>query len=308
MHYAMVIINPMARGGASGKTWPLINKILRTTDLPFDYKFIQHPGHGTEIAREAVDKGYNLVIAVGGDGTVNEVVNGIIDDNGKGQATLGVIGAGTMNDIAHTLNIPWDYVRASQLFDNFKKITIDIGAVAYTKRNKVIRRYYINTASVGFISDLLEIPPSLAKLKSINGTIPYAIGAMPKAFYYRNKELLFSIDGERRAERDFSVVVNNGRYLGGGRVFPNATPCDGLLDVAIIGDMSRLEALLNFPLIYTGTRVNRRKIAFQKARNVALDSPQRLPVQVDGELVGETPATFWVVPAALEVATRSFRG
>jgi YegS/Rv2252/BmrU family lipid kinase len=307
MYYAKVIVNPMSRGGATGKMWPILNKLLSNTGLPFDYEFIQASGQGIELSREAVEKGYNLVIAVGGDGTVNEVANGLIDENGKCRAILGIIAAGTQNDIAHMLGIPRDYIRGCQLFEKFETLTIDIGAVSYTSHNKIIQRYYINTAGVGFVSDVIESSIPQTKYKVLGGAVPYAIGLMPKVLEYQNKDISLSIDGEKRIERDFSIVINNGRYLGGGRVFPNATPCDGLLDVAIIGNITKLAALLNFPLFYTGTHIDRQKVKLQKARSVIIDSPQRLPIQLDGELVGHTPAVFRIIPSALEVATKSLQ-
>lgn len=305
MYYAKVIVNPMSRGGATGKTWPILNKLLRTTGLPFDYELIKAPGQGIDLSRQAVEKGYNLVIAVGGDGTVNEVVNGLIDANGKGRATLGIIAAGTQNDIARMLGIPRDYLRACQLFENFEKVNIDIGAVEYTHHNEIRSRCYLNTAGIGFVSDVIEGSIPHTRLKIIGGSIPYAIGVIPKAIEYQNKDVLICIDGEKREERDFSVVVNNGRYLGGGRTFPGATPYDGLLDVAIIGNVSKMEALLNFPLFFTGAYFDPQKVKLQKARSVIVDSPQRLPIQIDGEIVGRTPAIFRIIPSALEVATRS---
>lgn len=304
MYYAKVIVNPMSRGGAAGKTWPIINTLLRNTGLTFDYDLMQGQGHGIDLAREAVRKGYNLVIAVGGDGTVNEVVNGLMDENGGCRAALGIIAAGTQNDITRMLGIPRDYLRACQLFRKFEKVKIDIGAVECTHHNEIRRRYYINTAGIGFVTDVIEGSIPHTRLKVIGGGIPYAIGVIPKAFEYENKDVLICIDGEKREERNFSVVINNGRYLGGGRTFPDATPYDGLLDVAIIGNISKIEALLNFPLFFTGTYYDPLKIQLKKARSVIVDSPQRLPIQIDGEIVGLTPAVFRVIPSALEVAIR----
>ena len=279
--------------------------LLKNTGLAFDADFIQKSGQGIELARRAVEKGYNLVIAFGGDGTVNEVVNGLVDENGKGRATLGIIGAGTQNDIARMLNIPWDYIRACQLFESFKKTTIDLGAVDYTFHNQQARRYYINTAGVGFVADVIESSMANFKLKAIGGGVPYAIGLVPRVMSLSNKDLIINIDGETRKERDFSLVVNNGRYLGGGRVFPDATPYDGLLDVAILGDLSKMEALLDFPFFYTGTNTHLSKIKMQKARTVTVDAIQKIPLQIDGELIGETPATFRVIPFALQVAVKN---
>ena len=305
MYYAKVIVNPMARGGATGKTWPILNTLLRTTGLPFDCELMQGQGHGIELSREAIEKGYNLVIAVGGDGTVNEVVNGLMDENGECRAALGIISAGTQNDIARMLGIPRDYLRACQFFRNFETVKIDIGAVECTHNNEIRRRYYINTAGIGFVTDVIEGSIPHTRLKVIGGGIPYAIGVIPKVLNYQNKDLVICIDGEKREERDFSVVVNNGRYLGGGRTFPDATPYDGLLDVAVIGNLSKLEALLNFPLFFTGTYYYPHKIKLHKARNVIVDSPQRLPIQIDGEIVGCTPAVFRIIPSSLEVAARN---
>ena len=305
MYSAKVIVNPQARGGVAGKLWPVINMLLKNTGLSFDHELIEEAGQGIELAKRAVEKGYNLVIAVGGDGTVNEVANGLIDENGKGLATLGVIGAGTQNDIGRMLNLPWDYIRACQIFDDFKTATIDIGAVDYTFHNQKTRRYYLNTAGVGFVSDVIESSMPNFKLKAIGGSAPYVIGLMPRVMSLSNKDLTISIDGETHKERDFSLIVNNGRYLGGGRVFPNATPYDGLLDVAILGDMSKVEALLNFPFFYTGNNTNLPKVKMQRARTVTVDSIQKIPLQIDGELIGETPATFRVVPSALRVAVKN---
>lgn len=305
MYYAKVIVNPRARGGAAGKLWPVINMLLKNTGLSFDHEFIQEAGQGIELARRAVEKGYNMVIAVGGDGTVNEVSNGLVDENGKGRATLGVIGAGTQNDICRMLNIPWDYIRACQIFEDFQTATIDIGAVDYTFHNQKTRRYYLNTAGVGFVTDVIESSIPNFKLKAIGGSMPYVIGLMPRVMSLSNKDLMISIDGETRKERDFSLIVNNGRYLGGGRAFPNATPYDGLLDVAILGDITKLEALLDFPFFYTGTNTNLSKIKMQKAKVITVDSIQPISLEVDGELIGTTPATFQVIPYALQVAVRN---
>lgn len=304
MYYAKVIVNPMSRGGAAGKTWPILYRLLRSTGLPFDCELMQGQGHGIDLARDAVTKGYNLVIAVGGDGTVNEVVNGLTDENGRCRAALGIISAGTQNDIARMLGIPRDYLRACQLFKRFETARIDIGAVECTYNNEIRRRYYISTAGIGFVTDVIEGSIPHTRLKVIGGGIPYAIGVIPKVFEYENKDVLICIDGEKSEERYFSIVVNNGRYLGGGRAFPDATPYDGLLDVAIIGNVSKMEALLNFPLFFTGTYYDPQKIKLHKARNVIVDSPQRLPIQIDGEIVGLTPAVFRVIPSALEVAIR----
>jgi len=300
MSRAMVIVNPLARGGVSRAKWPLVSYWLKKAGLSFDYAFTEHTGHGIKLASEAADKGYELIIAVGGDGTVNEVVNGIVGEDGRGRTTLGIISAGTVGDFVHTLGIPRDVIKACQLFSNYKQITIDLGSVEYIKDDQKVRRFFINTAGMGFVTDV--VGGAHKRLKFIGGTIPYVIGMIPTVFSYQNKDVVLEIDGERREERDFVVVINNGRYLGGGKVFPDADPCDGVLDVALVGDMGKLEALWSFPRFYRGTHIGRPKIKLCQAKSVSVESPQRLLVQMDGEIVGEVPASVGIIPAALNIA------
>lgn len=306
MSRAMVIVNPYARGGVSRVTWLVISDALKRAGVNFDHVFTEWPGHGVELSKEAVEKGYELVIAVGGDGTVNEVVNGLVDDEGRGRATLGIISAGSVGDFGHMMGLPRTYTSSCRMFADYRKTTVDLGMVEYSDKGKKVRRFYINTAGVGFVSDVVR--GADRRMKFIGGTVPYAIGMAPLVMRYRNKDVVLNIDGNRTEERDFVIVVNNGRYLGGGKVFPDADPRDGLLDVAVVGDMSRLQMITALPRFYVGTHIGHDKIRMCQAKSIEVDSPQQLPLQVDGELVGETPVSFRVVPAALTVATGGYNG
>jgi diacylglycerol kinase family enzyme len=145
-----VIVNPFARGGSTRNKWPHISELLRDAGLSFDHEFTEGVGHGTQLAREAVAKGYELVIAVGGDGTVNEVVNGLVGETGKSGATLGIISMGTGVDSARSLGIPRDYVQACRLLANPKRRVIDLGAVEYVAGSERVQRLFFNTAGLGF--------------------------------------------------------------------------------------------------------------------------------------------------------------
>ncbi len=301
----MVIVNPYARGGMARTRWPIIKQLLKDSGLSFDCSFTESAGHATELARDAVEKGYELVIAVGGDGTVNEVVNGLVDESGRGRATLGFISAGTVSDFAQSVGIPQNYVKASRIFPDFSEITIDLGVMECTSSQRQLRRFFGNTAGLGFVTDIVS--GANQRLKFLGGTTAYAIWLMPIITNYNNKDITLSIDGQRYEERDFAILVNNGRYLGGGKVFPHADPSDGLLDVAILGDLSKAEAIWHLPWLYIGTRTKHPKIRMCQAKSIEVDSPQRLPVQIDGEVIGETPVSFRVIPSALNVATRQQR-
>lgn len=299
--YARVIINPFAGGGTTGKRWPQISELLREAGLTFDHDFTEGVGHATQLTREAVTKGYELVIAVGGDGTVNEVVNGLVDEGDKGRATLGIISMGTGGDSARSLGIPRHYAQACRLFSDFKRLTIDLGAVEYVSNNQRVRRFYINTAGLGFDAAVVERQKGFPGI--IRGTLPYVICLVLTLGGYRNKKVNLDIEGAKEEQRVFTAVVNNGRYFGGGmKIAPDADLCDGLLDVVVIGAMSKLEFLWNFPRVYRGTHITHPKVRVYRAKEVGVESVERLLLQVDGELVGEAPASFRVLPGALTVA------
>jgi len=300
MSYAKVIINPLARGGRTEKIWPHINELLTETGISFDHDFTEGVGHGTELAREAVEKGYELVVAVGGDGTVNEVVNGLVDEEGKGRATLGIISTGTGGDCVRTLGIPRDYTKVCRLFSDLKGLTIDLGAVEYVSDNQRVRRFYINTAGLGFDAAVVE---RTRRFKAMGGTIPFVMGFLFTFITYNGKNVAVVIDGDKEEERDLLIMVNNGRYAGGGMKFtPNADPGDGFLDVVIIGDMGKMRLLWNFPRLYRGTHITHPKVKMSRTKSVEVESVETMLLQVDGELVGQAPASFWVLPAALTVA------
>lgn len=301
MSHAKVIVNHFAGGGVSGKRWPHISELLKDAGLSFDHVFTDGVGHGIELASEAASQGYELVIAVGGDGTVNEVVNGLVDETGKGRATLGIISMGTGGDLVRSLGIPRDYTEACRLLSNFKRATIDLGIVEYMIGGERVRRFFINTAGLGFDAVVVERQKGFPKI--ITGTLPYVICLMLTLGGYRNKQVILDVEGVKEEQRVFSVVVNNGRYFGGGmKVAPNADLCDGLLDVIVLGDMSKIEVLWNFPRVYRGTHITHPKVSTYQARSIEIQPSERMLLQADGELLGEAPASFQVLPAALTVA------
>jgi YegS/Rv2252/BmrU family lipid kinase len=291
----------MARGGIAGKRWPHINKLLREAGVSFEHDFTEGVGHGIELAREAVAKGYELVIAVGGDGTVSEVVNGIVDEEGKGRAILGIVITGVGNDIVRTLGIPRDYANACRVFSDFKTATIDLGVAEYMRGDERVRRFFINTAGLGF--DAAVVERTLGRNKAIKGVIPYAFSLLLALAAYRNKDVVINLDGAAKEERAFLVVVNNGRYFARGmKITPDADPCDGFLDALIMGDLGRLAVLRNLPKVYKGTHITHPKLRLCPVKSIEVDTKERMLLQVDGELLGQAPASFQVLPAALTVA------
>lgn len=300
-HHARVIVNPMAAGGVTRLKWLLIRHLLKRAGLTFDYDFTEGVGHGTELAKAAVANGYELVVAVGGDGTVNEVVNGLVDFSGQSQATLGLICTGISNDFARSVGIPQGYRKACRQLARPKEITIDVGAVEYTNNHRRVQRLFVNMAGLGFDAAVLEA--TKRRFKLVSTKFPYWVGALVAFATYHNKEIALTIDGIREDKRALSVIVNNGySFAGGMHLTPDADLSDGLLDTIVVGDLGKMELVQGLPRAYKGTLASHPKVSVYKAAHVEVASSERMLLQVDGELLGEAPARFWVLPHALRIA------
>lgn len=298
--HAKVIVNPVAGAYKTRRRWPHINQLLRQAGLSFDYQHTEYVGHAVELARAAASDGYRFLVAVGGDGTVNEVANGILSASGSEKASLGVVNTGTGSDFVRSLGLPRDYARACCFMTSRRRRLIDVGVVQCQRDGQVLRRFFVNTAGVGFDAEVAETAEHLPKY--FRGTIPYLLGLVRTLFGYKNKPVVLRVDGRRRTERILSVVVANGRYFGGGmRVAPQAELGDGMLDVLTIGDFGKLELLVAFPRVYKGTHITHRKVSMERASHVEVESSERLLVHVDGEVIGAGPASFWLKPSALSV-------
>jgi diacylglycerol kinase (ATP) len=301
-----VIVNPAARGGKTARQWPLISELLKQNDILFDYAFTEGQGHGVDLAKEAVKAGYEIIVAVGGDGTVNEVINGIVDKDGKGRSTLGIICTGTGRDCIRSLNIPDDISKACEVLANRNCVDIDLGRAEYISDGHKDRRYYINTAGLGFPAAVAE---RTRRFKRLGGTIPFLIAFATVFVAYKAKDIMINIDGQILQERNLLIAVNNGRYFGGGmKIAPDADTCDGLLDIVTVRDVNKLRLLYNFPRLYKGTHVTHPRVSTYKAKKVDIQTSGKLLLQLDGEVVGEATAGFSIIPSALRVITGGYHG
>ena len=298
---AKVIVNPVAGANATRRKWPRISRLLEQAGLSFDYQYTEGAGHAIELARAAASDGYRLLVAVGGDGTVHEVANGILLADNRDGITLGIISTGTGSDFVRSAGISRDYVTACSCLPAAKRMLIDVGVVEYQRDGKTQRRFFVNSAGVGFDAAVAQISDRLPKY--LGGTIPYLVGLLRTLVGYRNKSVALEIDGRQGAKRILSVVVANGSYFGGGmRVAPQADIRDGLLDVLTIGDMGKIELLWAFPTIYKGTHLNHPKVSLERATRVTVGSLDKLLVHADGEFLGQGPVSFWLMPQALAIA------
>jgi YegS/Rv2252/BmrU family lipid kinase len=305
MKDVMIICNPASRGGRTGRGWPQVAAGLRAAGLDFDVAMTTCAGEATELARAAVAEGRPLVVAAGGDGTVNEVANGILQAAGAGSASsrLAVLPTGTGGDFRRTFGLPSEVREAAGVLKAGRTRRIDAGRVTCaTPEGGTSARYFVNIASAGIGADVVERVNRGRKV--VNGEVTFLIASVAVLLSWRNKPVVAVIDGERVEVVAQQIVVANCQYYGGGmRVAPRAVPDDGLLDVLVIGDVGRVENARGLRKIRAGTHLeeDNPKLRFARAERVEVSSSEVVRVEVDGELPGALPATFEVLPRALEL-------
>ncbi len=236
-------------------------------------------------------------MAVGGDGTLNEVVNGVAGRD----VDLATIPLGTGMDFGRTYGIPTKFDDAVRTVLAGETRTIDAGRVAYrTWEGTDAERWFANVGSVGMSGAVAQRANGMSK--ALGGKVTFFYALTRVFFEWENTEVRVTFDGGERRGRMHDVVVANGVWHGGGMMLaPGAAPDDGLFDVVLIGDVSRVDFLTTAPKIYKGKHVAHPKVEVVRTAHVTVDADERLPIEVEGEQVGTTPATFEVAPGALRV-------
>jgi diacylglycerol kinase (ATP) len=294
------LVNPASSNGSTGKRWPELAHRAAQLGLHGETLFSERPGQLIELAEQAVRDGAELVVAVGGDGTLNEVVNGLV--RAGGTAELATIPLGTGMDFVRTYSIPNRFEDAVRTALSTKTRTIDVGRVAYrTWDGHDAERFVANVGSVGMSAAVAQRANGMSKTFGGKATFFYALVRV--FLEWENTSVRVELaDGTTREARMHDVIVANGRWHGGAMLLaPDAEPDDGLFDVVLIGDINKRDFITTAPKIYKGTYIAHPKVEVLRAPSVTVDGPERLPIELDGEQVGTTPARFEVVPRALRV-------
>jgi YegS/Rv2252/BmrU family lipid kinase len=300
MTYARLIVNPVAGAGKTARVWPRIKERMQALGIRFESALTEAPGHARELARLAIRDGYDMVVSVGGDGTINEVVNGMYDTGQMDGTRLGIICTGTGGDYMRTVGNHGTYVEACERLTGPGRFPSDVGLVEYHKNGKTERRLFVNFAGLGFDAEVVRA--TTQRLKMLKATASYLTGLLSTLLFYRNKNVTITLDGEALNRRICTILVNNGRYGGGGMLAaPAADLNDGLLDVVVIGDLSKPDLLWSLPRIYRGTHLTHPKVMLKKAKEVEIRSEENVFVQADGELLGQLPARFSILPGLLNI-------
>ena len=292
------LVNPASAAGSTGRRWPEIAHRCSALGLSGDALLSEEPGHLASLAQAAVQEGATLLVVVGGDGSVNEVVNGVADLDGF---ELAVLPHGTGWDFVRTFGIPrrLDDAVVTALSGDVREI--DLGLVSFrTWAGAESRSYFANVGSAGISGAIAQRANNTSK--TLGGKVSYYWATLAVFFGWTTGEMRVSVDDEIRGGRMIDVIVANGRYLGGGMMMcPEAEPDDGLFDVMLIGDVTKRDLLLVLPKTYRGKHLPHPKLEVLRGRIVTVDADEPLPIEVDGEQPGTTPARFEVIPRALQL-------
>jgi YegS/Rv2252/BmrU family lipid kinase len=313
MTVALVIVNPASADGATKENWPKIASDLRTHFGPFSVRFTDAVGDARELALEASKQRTKLIIACGGDGTISEVANGILES--KEEVELGILPGGTGSDFRRTLNMPANIAAAARALRAGRTRVIDAGRVTFVNdRGERETRFFVNVASFGMSTEVLSRTasgearkwiPAFAPRK-LSSRLSYATATVQTTLASTPTEIYLQVDEQpERPLRLAEFAVANARYYGGGmKIAPAAKIDDGYLDVVTIGDVSAFRILTNAPRLYFGAHLRMDEVTHALARQIVarpMKKNEEVRVELDGEVLGRLPATFEIMPGVLRV-------
>ena len=284
MNKYKIIANPAARSGSAIKSIPKLEQALLKYGIDYDLVKTNEPLHAIELTRQAIREGYDVVVAAGGDGTSNEVINGIMEakNAGEGSAALGALCIGRGNDFAYSMNIPTDLDEGCQnLLEDHRRV-IDVGRVSGGLHPE--GRYFGNCVGIGFDA----IATIEASKLALGGFLTYMVAVLRSVFlYYKGPKISMQYDGNELTQPTLMVSIMNGRRLGGGFwMAPDSKPDDGLFDLCIADEVSPLRILTLIPYFLRGTQATQKEIKTAQAARISIRAVDgSLPTQTDGEII-----------------------
>jgi diacylglycerol kinase (ATP) len=292
---AVVIVNPASGGGRTERVWRDLRDDLQRIGLIFDWAATTGRNNAIDLARTAASTGAELIVAVGGDGTLNEVVNGATQESGE-SPVIGAVLTGRGRDASRNFGLSLDVRAAAQALVHGTDARFDLIRGAWPDGTS---RYVVTAAGAGFDAAVAR----RAVVGGRQGTLPYVKAILTSLAAHTTVMTDIEADGAAAwSGRISTVVVANGAYYGGGmNIAPGAHAADGHLDCVVLGDLGRLEFLWWLPTVYRGTHLACAKVGTRRARQLTIRPASPLPVHVDGEPAGETPVTFEIRPGALRL-------
>jgi len=302
----LVIVNPASAGGRTGKDWPRVQRCLVDAGVDFVPRITSASGDATRLAREALREGYQRIVAVGGDGTLNEVVNGFFDPETREpvnpEAILGMLPSGTGGDFRKSAGIPRAHATACALLARGDVRSVDCGRIDYHGGGAPAPRWFVNIADCGLGGDVVHRVNK--SRKAAGGTATFLYHSMAALMRFGSRMVRVDVDGQVHEGPMQNVVVANGQYFGGGmRIAPEARLDDGLFDVVLTSDLGLRRSLAGLPKVYQGKHIGRPGVTHLRGRVVIVTPLEQRPIlfDVEGEQVGRAPATLTCLPGALRL-------
>lgn len=299
-----VVVNPASAGGRTLRHWPGSADLMRALGVDFEVHFTTAPGDATSAVRAALRDGARRIVSVGGDGTLNEVVNGFFGEAGEllgDDPVLGVVPSGTGSDFRRTAGIPAAPAGAVRLLAGGHTRRIDAGRMDFDDGT---RRYFVNIADCGIAGEIVaRVNRNRYKGGGARGSAVFLWETLATLLRYGSRDVRVVVDDEELERSVQSVVVANGRFFGGGmRIAPHAQLDDGLFDVVILGALSRVRSMTSMPAVYRGSHISRPSVEVRRGRTIRIEH-RGLPLlfDVEGEQLGCTPATIFCLPGAIRL-------
>jgi len=299
----LVIVNPNAGSGKVKRDWLLIKSLLDEERIKYEYFFTSQAGHGIDITALKLKNGYHKFLVVGGDGTLNEVINGVFSQQfvPTTEVKIAMIGVGTGNDWKKMYNIHSDYKECISLLKQENTIYQDIGKVKYYINDRQRSRYFMNIAGIGFDA-LVTKKTNKQKDKGRSGKVLYFYNILSNLFGYSHNNVHINLDDEKVLAKAFSMNVGICKYSGGGMIqVPNAVPDDGYFDITLIHKMNKIKLIRSLSRLYDGSILQHPKVSGYRSRQIEIDSDKNIELEVDGEYLGNGPFKFSLIPQSVGI-------
>lgn len=296
------VVNPNSANGKTQHKWPMFYQKMIQAGIDVDYFFSSSQGNGVELTRQAIRRGYRKIIAVGGDGTVNEVVNGLFHDDRiiTEGIELAVFGQGTGSDFIRTCKSRKNIDSLIGSLKGYSLCKSDVGKVTFlTAGGKKESRYFLNAANLGIGAEVVNRVNN--RTKALGSKLTYFTGTVATILNYHNIPVSFQLENNKTVEGRFcGLVICNGQYIGGGmHIAPQAEIDDGMFDLIAMKDISKLKLFSCFPLIYRGKHIALPEIDVYRCQTITLLTPDSAILETDGEIIGYAPSEFRILPQCL---------
>jgi len=301
----IVLVNPRAGTGKGERDWDKIHEYLLQSEIKFEVVFTTHREHAMALTTKFIKKGFRKFIVAGGDGTLNEVVNGIFIQKNvpTDEILVAMIPVGTGNDWCRMFNIPFDYKKAVEVIVDGNTFIQDIGKVNYYKSKTQKKRYFINVAGMGYDA-VVAAKTNKDKERGKGGMLTYLKNLVSSLLFYKFSEVKMTTDGDKEKCdcKVFSISVGICKYNGGGMMqLPNAIADDGLFDITLIKKIGRLTVIKQIKNLYDGSFINHPKVDSLRATTLQIASNPLIDLEADGESLGHSPFQFEIIPRGLKV-------